>query len=96
MHVVCLNVLHHNVRRYNDYKNDPLSRCNCTPPYSAENAMSVRGDLNPPNGTYPFSRIGHRDHVGYDTKVRQLAYLTAFSSRFDRPFSLFFGLSSQW
>lgn len=28
--------------RYNDYKNDPYSECNCTPPYSAENAVAAR------------------------------------------------------
>ena len=54
--------------RYNDYTHDPLSRCNCTPPYSAEvsiangdlaltkialqAAISTRGDLNDPNGKY--------------------------------------------
>ncbi|XP_023216254.1 putative phospholipase B-like 2 [Centruroides sculpturatus] len=44
--------------RYNDFKNDPLSRCNCTPPYSANNAIASRMDLNPENGTYlcPFLR----------------------------------------
>lgn len=36
--------------RYNDYKNDPYSRCNCTPPYSAENAIAARSDLNPAAG----------------------------------------------
>jgi hypothetical protein len=44
--------------RYNDYQNDPLSRCNCTPPYSAENAISARCDLNPANGTYPIKQLG--------------------------------------
>jgi len=28
--------------RYNDFKNDPLSKCDCSPPYSAENAISAR------------------------------------------------------
>ncbi|XP_077491383.1 putative phospholipase B-like 2 isoform X2 [Amblyomma americanum] len=55
--------------RYNDYKNDPLSRCNCTPPYSAENAISARSDLNPENGTYPFPSLGHRAHGGTDMKL---------------------------
>lgn len=55
--------------RYNDYKNDPLSRCNCTPPYSAENAISARCDLNPKNGTYPFPSLGHRSHGGIDAKM---------------------------
>ncbi|KAH6942884.1 hypothetical protein HPB50_011417 [Hyalomma asiaticum] len=55
--------------RYNDYKNDPLSRCNCTPPYSAENAISARSDLNPPDGVYPFPALGHRAHGGTDLKL---------------------------
>ncbi|XP_054714812.1 putative phospholipase B-like 2 [Uloborus diversus] len=55
--------------RYNDYTHDPLSRCNCTPPYSAENAISARSDLNPANGTYPFGALGHRQHGGTDMKL---------------------------
>jgi len=55
--------------RYNDYLHDPLSRCNCTPPYSAENAISCRSDVNPINGTYPFSSLGHRPHVATDMKL---------------------------
>ncbi|XP_003746012.1 putative phospholipase B-like 2 [Galendromus occidentalis] len=55
--------------RYNDFKNDELSRCNCTPPYSAENAISARCDLNPANGTYPFGALGHRSHGATDAKV---------------------------
>lgn len=55
--------------RYNDFKHDPLSHCNCTPPYSAENAISARNDLNPKNGTYPFGALGHRSHGGTDMKV---------------------------
>lgn len=55
--------------RYNDFKNDPLSKCNCNPPYSAENAIAARCDLNPANGTYPFSALGHRSHGATDAKV---------------------------
>ncbi|GFR04137.1 putative phospholipase B-like 2 [Trichonephila clavata] len=55
--------------RYNDYTNDPLSRCNCTPPYSAENAIAARCDLNPENGTYPFAALGHRQHGATDMKL---------------------------
>ncbi|KAF7250725.1 hypothetical protein EG68_09250, partial [Paragonimus skrjabini miyazakii] len=29
-------------RRYNNFKVDPLSYCNCTPNYTAENAVSAR------------------------------------------------------
>lgn len=32
--------------RYNDYKNDPFSRCNCTPPYSAEAGYYLFMGLN--------------------------------------------------
>jgi len=55
--------------RYNNYTLDPLSACNCTPPYSAENAISARCDLNPKNGTYPFGALGHRSHGGTDMKL---------------------------
>ena len=55
--------------RYNDFQHDPLSKCNCTPPYSAENAISARCDLNPASGTYPFGALGHRSHGGTDMKV---------------------------
>ncbi|KAK3862560.1 hypothetical protein Pcinc_031586 [Petrolisthes cinctipes] len=58
-----------NLMRYNNYKHDPLSRCNCTPPYSGENAISARNDLNPKNGTYPFGALGHRSHGGTDMKL---------------------------
>lgn len=58
-----------NLMRYNDFTHDPLSRCNCTPPYSAENAISARCDLNPANGTYPFGALGHRSHGGTDMKL---------------------------
>lgn len=58
--------------RYNDFTHDPLSRCNCTPPYSGENSISARCDLNPANGTYPFGALGHRSHGGTDMKVTTL------------------------
>ena len=54
--------------RYNDYKNDPLSACNCSPPYSAENAIAARSDLNPANGTYELPFLGHRLHGATDYK----------------------------
>jgi len=55
--------------RYNDYKNDPLSRCDCTPPYSGENAISCRSELNPKDGKYPFGALGFRDHGATDMKA---------------------------
>ncbi|KAG0412815.1 hypothetical protein HPB47_010049 [Ixodes persulcatus] len=54
---------------YNDYTRDPLSACNCTPPYSAENAISARSDLNPADGVYPFGALGHRSHGSTDMKL---------------------------
>lgn len=58
--------------RYNDFQHDPLSRCNCTPPYSAENAISSRNDLNPVNGTYPIKLLGHRSSGSTDMKLVNL------------------------
>lgn len=55
--------------RYNNFKVDPLSQCNCSPPYSAENAIACRDDLNPVNGTYAFGALGHRPHVATDMKL---------------------------
>ncbi|NXK48824.1 PLBLB protein, partial [Chauna torquata] len=56
--------------RSNNYLRDPLSRCRgCDPPQNAENAISARSDLNPPNGTYPFAALRQRCHGGTDMKV---------------------------
>ena len=55
--------------RYNNFREDPLSKCECDPPFSAENAISSRNDLNPKNGTYPFAALGHRSHGGTDMKL---------------------------
>jgi len=57
------------VMRYNNYTQDPESACDCDPPFSAENAISARCDLNPKNGTYPFPALGHRSHGGTDMKI---------------------------
>jgi hypothetical protein len=59
--------------RYNDFQHDPLSQCNCTPPYSSENAIAARSDLNPINGTYPFGALGHRQHGATDVKLTNYA-----------------------
>jgi len=61
--------------RYNDYQNDPFSRCNCTPPYTAEAAISARGDLNPANGTYEMPGMGHVNHGGLDMKGTNFAMM---------------------
>ncbi|XP_067911223.1 putative phospholipase B-like 2 isoform X2 [Heterodontus francisci] len=56
--------------RYNNFMNDPLSECQlCNPKSNGENAISARSDLNPANGTYPFSALGLRSHGGTDMKV---------------------------
>lgn len=76
--------------RYNDFKHDPLAHCNCTPPYSAENAISSRNDLNPKNGTYPFSALGHRSHGSTDMKIttakmaQNLHFLAASGPTYDQ------------
>jgi len=64
--------------RYNDYQDDPLSRCQlCSPPYSAENAISARNDMNPANGSYPFAALSHRSHGGTDCKVTSLRMMAS-------------------
>ncbi|XP_066542740.1 putative phospholipase B-like 2 [Hoplias malabaricus] len=56
--------------RYNDFKNDPLSKCDgCNPPQNGENTISARSDLNPENGTYPFGALKQRSHGGTDMKM---------------------------
>ncbi|XP_072145602.1 putative phospholipase B-like 2 [Dermacentor andersoni] len=55
--------------RYNDYKNDPLSRCNCTPPYNPVFAISARHDLLCPSGKYDAPGMNRRAVGGIDTKV---------------------------
>ena len=54
---------------YNDYQHDLLSRCNCTPPYTADNAISAGNILNQANGSYPFGVLGHRSHGATDVKM---------------------------
>lgn len=55
--------------RYNDFKHDPLSKCNCTPPYTAEFSIAARNDLNDPNGTYPYYKFGFRPTAAIDAKM---------------------------
>uniref|UniRef100_A0A7N8XR03 Phospholipase B-like n=1 Tax=Mastacembelus armatus TaxID=205130 RepID=A0A7N8XR03_9TELE len=60
--------------RYNNFKEDPLSRCEgCNPPGNGENAISARSDLNPANGTYPFGALRQRSHGGTDMKMTSYA-----------------------
>lgn len=56
--------------RYNNFKEDPLSKCvGCDPPANGENAISARSDLNLANATCPFGALKQRPHGGTDMKV---------------------------
>lgn len=55
--------------RYNNYKIDPISKCNCTPPFSATNAIAARCDLNDENGIYPNPVLKQRNHGATDVKA---------------------------
>lgn len=58
--------------RYNNYRHDPIStqgQEGLVPPYSAENAIACRDDLNPADGNYTISSLGHRNHVETDCKL---------------------------
>uniref|UniRef100_A0A8D3AJL0 Phospholipase B-like n=1 Tax=Scophthalmus maximus TaxID=52904 RepID=A0A8D3AJL0_SCOMX len=66
--------------RYNNFKEDPLSKCEgCDPPANGENAISARSDLNPANGTYPFGALRQRQHGGTDMKVFIYLFLILIS-----------------
>ncbi|CAF4013335.1 unnamed protein product [Rotaria sp. Silwood2] len=65
--------------RYNNFQNDSLSACNCTPPYSSELTIAARCDLNPSNGTYPDPPLGHRIHGATDAKITNYAMMQNFS-----------------
>ncbi|KAK5979999.1 Phospholipase B [Trichostrongylus colubriformis] len=67
--------------RYNNYTQDEFSRCNCKPPYSAEAAISARGDLNPANGTYEFPGQGHVNHGALDYKGTNAAMMKKLEFR---------------
>ncbi|XP_056131210.1 putative phospholipase B-like 2 [Lampris incognitus] len=65
--------------RYNNFKEDPLSRCDgCNPPANGENAIAARSDLNPANGTYPFDALGQRPHGGTDMKMTSYTMFREF------------------
>uniref|UniRef100_A0A1I7X5J0 Phospholipase B-like n=1 Tax=Heterorhabditis bacteriophora TaxID=37862 RepID=A0A1I7X5J0_HETBA len=81
---------HHNVHdldsltklmRYNNYQKDEFSKCKCNPPYSAEAAISARGDLNPSNGTYEFPGQGHVNHGALDYKGTNVALMKRLEFR---------------
>ncbi|XP_048841676.1 putative phospholipase B-like 2 [Brienomyrus brachyistius] len=65
--------------RYNNFKEDPLSKCQgCDPTNNGENAISARSDLNPSNGTYPFGALKQRPHGGTDMKVTSFTMYREF------------------
>ncbi|KAM4616130.1 putative phospholipase B-like 2 [Polymixia lowei] len=65
--------------RYNNFKEDPLSRCDgCNPPANGENTISARSDLNPANGTYPFGALRQRQHGGTDMKMTSFGMFREF------------------
>ncbi|KAM3610637.1 uncharacterized protein V6R79_006785 [Siganus canaliculatus] len=66
--------------RYNNFKEDPLSKCEgCDPPSNGENAISARSDLNPANGTYPFGALKQRSHGGTDMKLTSYGMFRDYS-----------------
>jgi len=68
--------------RYNDFQHDPLAAqgCDAWPPTSAENAVACRDDLNPANGTYSISALGHRDHAAIDVKYTSWAGMDPYAT----------------
>ncbi|KAK9970023.1 hypothetical protein ABG768_028162 [Culter alburnus] len=65
--------------RYNNYMEDPLSRCDaCDPIQNGENSISARSDLNPANGTYPFGALKQRPHGGTDMKMTSFGLFQQF------------------
>lgn len=58
--------------RFNDFKNDPLSRCNCTPPFSPVYAIAARYDLVDPDGKYDDTDIKLRAEGAIDAKVTDI------------------------
>ncbi|KAM7535826.1 hypothetical protein Aperf_G00000091554 [Anoplocephala perfoliata] len=65
--------------RYNDYTHDPLARCSCSPPYTAQYAIAARSDLNDPNGTYPLPSLAYRLHGATDVKLVNLEMVRSLS-----------------
>ncbi|XP_046365678.2 putative phospholipase B-like 2 [Haliotis rufescens] len=58
-----------NLMRYNDFQHDPLSKCNCTPGYSADLAIAARDDLNDETGTYLYDALGYAMRGAIDVKM---------------------------
>ena len=67
----------YSLMRYNDFKVDPLSKCQeynqtCSPPYSADLTIAARNDLNDPKGRYPLYQWGHRGEGAIDAKLTNI------------------------
>jgi hypothetical protein len=74
--------------RYNDFQHDPIStqgQEGLWPPYSAENAVACRDDLNPANGTYVIDALGHRNHVETDCKLTSARLVAGLTVRSTGP-----------
>ena len=87
--VANLSSLYHLIR-YNDMFHDPLSRCNCTPPYTGEYAIAARCDLNEKDGRYPFESLKFRPHGAIDAKMTSASLvaslqMVAVSGPTDQP-----------
>ncbi|KAH7979241.1 hypothetical protein HPB49_008807 [Dermacentor silvarum] len=54
--------------RYNDFRNDPFSVCNCTPPYNPTYAVAARYDLMDPQGIYDTPGMYRHAVGGIDAK----------------------------
>lgn len=67
--IVNVTSLYH-LMRYNDFKKDPLSRCElCTPPYSSDLTIAARSDLNDPKGKYIVNDLAFSLDGAIDAKV---------------------------
>ncbi|CAH8829392.1 unnamed protein product [Trichobilharzia szidati] len=63
------------IMRYNDFTHDPLSLCPCKPPFTSNNAISSRNELNDPNGYYPVPSWAYRLAGGTDAKLVDLSMI---------------------
>ena len=60
------------IMRSNDFRHDPLSKCEGYPGYCGSYAISARYDLNLKNGTYPRDNLGLKNHAGTDAKITSM------------------------
>lgn len=60
----------YHLMRLNNFKSDPLSRCEkCSPVPNAYYAIASRGDLNDPHGHYPHGGLGEYLMGAIDAKI---------------------------